>query len=268
MACRSTGEAIRAQVRRKPNIEQEIDVERAGARLTLRVTPTAEGRVALESIEKQIKVGPGEAALMSLRLPFTIMSEAAHGFSQILLGREQPEFVGTVGIVRQSSTAASQGAPVLSFVGALGAYFLPFLVGVHCFDALSLLIFEKTHPLAAQGERSIWRLARFQQALVFVLGAWIGLFAFVILQAAKLPVALFLPEVLLLLPVMFAVVPLVWVAAPQFWGRTKTALLVLIGVVAPYLTAFFAIWLLLRVRRELRAKQFRVGLFVVRPLTE
>jgi len=262
-------DAIRAQILRKPGLETAVEVERAGVRLILRVTPTSEGRIAVATIEKQLPIGLAEAARHGFALPLEVLARTLRDLErQVRRDGERVEIVGAVGLIRETGAQAQLGAQLLTFLGALGAYLLAFLVGIQIFDACSLFLFRKTHPDAAQGERAMWRLARMQQALVLSLGSWVFLTALFVLQAAKVPTGLILPAVFLLSPAAFGVVPLAWIGAARFWGGARLVAMLLLGLLLPCCIAAIAVGLLLRVRRELRDKQFRVGLLVATPLTE
>jgi len=262
-------EAIRRQILRKPGIEQAIEVERTGARLVLRVTPTPEGRIAIATVERQLPIGLTEAAGYGFGVPFKVVSETARGLERLMHpDSERIEIAGPVRIIRETGASANRGAQVLTFLAALGAYFLPFLVGIQLFDAFSLFLFRRTHPGAAHGERSLWRLARMQQALVLSLGSWVFVTGLFVLQAAKVPTGLIFPALFLLSPAAFGVVPLAWVGAARFWGGARVAAVFLLGLLLPCCIALVAVGLLLRIRRELRERQFRVGLLVCTPLAE
>ena len=258
-------EALRGRL--KPSTPVQIEIERAGARSTLRVTPNGQGRIAVSSVERQVALGPFESAKRAVAQPFEVVAAVLKSATSVLVGKR--DVMGPVGIVRETSqTAGFRSAELLWFMGTVGSYFLPQLVLLQLFDALTLPLFLRTHPRARDGERSLWRLARVQQALLLAVGCFLPILALVLLDALEIARPVMAMLLLSLLPVALSIVPLVWIAGVQLWGAARTAAVLIPGIFVPCAMPLVAVILLLRARSELRQRRFRVGLLVATPQRE
>jgi hypothetical protein len=258
-------EAVRKSITR--GVPNRIEIERAGARSTLVVTPNAGGRIAISPVNRDRSLGALESVRRAVTQPFVIMAAELRSVTTDLTGK--PELTGPVGIVRETSkTPGIHSTQLLGFMATLGSYYWPHLLLLQLFDALTLPLFLATHPLARAGERSLWRVARVQQALMLALGCMVLMLALLTLNSLETAEPVVLPLLFLLLPVALSSVPLVWIAGAQFWGLRRTAAVVVPGILLPCITPVAAVALLLRARTELRQRGFRVGLLVATPQSE
>jgi len=248
-------------------VANRIEIERGGARSTLLVTPNATGRIAISPVSLERNLGAFESARRAVTEPFVIMAAELRSVTTDLMGKH--ELSGPVGIVRETSRAPGfRSAQLLGFMARLGSYFWPHLLLLQLFDALTLPLFLATHPLARAGERSLWRVARVQQALVLALGGSVLMLALMTLNSLETARPIVLPLLFLLLPVALSIVPLAWIAGTQFWGLGRTAAVLVPGTLVPCVTPLAAVALLLRARTELRRRGFRVALLVATPQSE
>lgn len=119
-------EAMRQLILASPNKTLDVDIERDGKPLTLKVTPEIkEGRamIGVSPVEKLVPLGFKDAAVESLELPAKVVGALVVGLARIVTGQEKPQLTGPVGIVKETSKAAEQGwAPYVYLLGLLSAY--------------------------------------------------------------------------------------------------------------------------------------------------
>jgi regulator of sigma E protease len=110
-------------------IDIEVEREKGDKKETLHflTTPIAEG-----STKGKILVGPtdriepvtvGQAALLSVKEPPKVVYDLVKGLARMIAGKEKPEPLGPVGIVREVGAAAKEGPHTyLKLLGLLSAY--------------------------------------------------------------------------------------------------------------------------------------------------
>jgi len=239
--------------------ERQIEVERDGSLMVIRVTPNAQGRIGVSPQEEKVSLGVIESAARAVKQPFFVIREEMRSVTQNV----EHDFKGPVGIIRETDgNRERRWTAFLLMLATQGAYFWPHLASLQLFDAATLWLFRKTHRVANPAD-SIWRLARLQQGFGLVL---VSLIAMVVLLAidefAAVPSAL-APLMILLLPAALALIPMTWLAAAHFWGVARATMVISFGTLLPCITvvAVFLLWQ--RTRHELRARGFRVGWLVV-----
>jgi regulator of sigma E protease len=109
---------------------EKIDVELERNGETVRVTPTPlpagdkhEGKILVGPYARVEAVTVGQAAILSVKEPPTVVYALVKGLARIIGGKEKPELAGPVGIVRETANAAKEGPHTyLKLLGALSAY--------------------------------------------------------------------------------------------------------------------------------------------------
>ena len=249
-----TWEALRQAV--QGGRERQIELERTGISRVLRVTPDAHGRIGVAPQDRNVPLGFVDSAVRALRQPFRVISAKIRGATSGL------EVQGPVGIVRATSKSGKRNAWSMFFMlGSLAANFWPHLAGLQLFDAATLWLFRKTAP-AAEGD-SFWRLARLQQGLGLALVSLVAMLALVTVDVLCSVPGLLSAMMLLLMPAPLALVPLTWLVGTQFWGVGRSSLIIVFGMLIPCIAPLASVMLLLRARRELRGRGFRLGWLVV-----
>jgi len=203
-----------------------------------------------------VPLGFVESAVRALPQPFKLIAAKIRGASTGLA------LQGPVGIVRQTSKNATRNVwSIFVMLGGIAAEFWPHLVGLQLFDAATLWLFRRTSPAATRD--SFWRLARLQQGLGLALVSLVAMIAVVTVdELCSLP-GWSSAMMLLLMPAPLALVPLTWLAGTRFWGMGSSSLVLVLGTLIPCITPVASVMLLLRARRELRGRGFRLGWFVV-----
>ena len=128
----------------------KVVVERNGAQQTLTMTPRANPEsgqpfIGVYSAVRQVRLGPGQAAVASVRATGNILVAMYQGLYQIVTGRTGAELAGPVGVAKMTGEMAQQGmAPLLQFMALLSLNLavinllpLPALDGGHFFILLS-----------------------------------------------------------------------------------------------------------------------------------
>lgn len=125
-------ERMRKQILANPGKVIDVEVDRNGTPVHLKMTPKPTG----ENGGGQISVGPvthfvpmsfGEAAINSVISPAQVVRYFVIGVSRIVTGKEKPQLTGPVGIVRETSRAAESGwSKYLELLGILSAYLAGF----------------------------------------------------------------------------------------------------------------------------------------------
>jgi regulator of sigma E protease len=144
-------ERMRKQILANPNKPIDVQVERNGKPLHLKMTPkpTGEnggGQISVGPVSKFVPMSFREAAINSVVSPAQVVRYFVIGVSRIVTGKEKPQLTGPVGIVRETSRAAeSGGAKFLELLGILSAYLAGFnLVPFPALDGgrLMFLVYE------------------------------------------------------------------------------------------------------------------------------
>jgi regulator of sigma E protease len=126
-----TWDVLRAAVKAHAGREAAFVVERDGHERAIPIVVPLDGRVRVSPHAETHPVGAGEAAWRALVLPIEINVETVRGFARMFTGREKSELTGPVGIVRETSKAASNGiSDALKLVAALISYGLWIVVVV------------------------------------------------------------------------------------------------------------------------------------------
>lgn len=218
----------------------EIVVERSGTRSTLSVTPNAEGRIGIESVYEGHPIGFAKALQMGVERPFEIMAASVR--SLLEPPRQKPDLVGPMGIVRETSIAASAGAARwLALLGMIASCFWPGFPAVHLIDATGLSAFRRPYPVEVSA--ATLRIARLRQLLGLLVVVWIAL-------AALLPFADAWPEArplkLMVLPIVWLFPPVIavtWHLSRSLWGSTAAVLSALTQLLPPVnLILLFVLW--------------------------
>ena len=117
---------MRLLISARANKPMDVVVQRGTEKLTLKITPQFKdggGKIGVTPVYKQVPVTMREALTASVELPFGVVEELVTGLGRIITGKEKPEFKGPVGIVKETSKAASRGTPwLLFFLASLSAY--------------------------------------------------------------------------------------------------------------------------------------------------
>lgn len=109
----------------------DIAVERAGSEFHITATPGAkgiqgEGTIGVRPMSLTVAVGAGEALLLGLQAPMSMLTSVARALV-VLLGTERENLpTGPVGIAHESASTTRSGVgDALLTAGAFGAYFWP-----------------------------------------------------------------------------------------------------------------------------------------------
>ncbi len=82
-----------------------------------------EGKIQIGPLSRVVKVGVGEAAMLSLKEPPKVVYGTVYGLIRFMTGKEKAELSGPVGIVKETAGAVRSGAgDTFKFLGALSAY--------------------------------------------------------------------------------------------------------------------------------------------------
>lgn len=119
-------EGMRQQIVKYPGKPVVFDITRGKEQLQLTVTPKSEnneGKIGVGPFAKNVPVTLKEAALRSLVTPYGVVKSSIIGIGRIITLKESPNFSGPVGIVNETSKAASEGwLSFVFFLGVLSAY--------------------------------------------------------------------------------------------------------------------------------------------------
>ena len=156
-------EELRAEIRLRA-VERRIELERAGQRLTLLVTPE-DGRI---GVTPQMRQASASFADALARANTALWMSPRGVFKAAFSSTEHTELVGPVAVVK-SVGQSTQGSRLL-FFALLATTFWPMVLGVHVFDALTLALFRVTHGWTTSAEADTARRARiFQTSLLCML---------------------------------------------------------------------------------------------------
>lgn len=119
-------EAMAKAISSNPGKAIHVDVERAGQRLSIEVTPRDEkgkGLIGVRPNTRRIPVAFSEAARLSLERPALVVRDLAVGLYMIATRKAEPELAGPVGIVKETGRAARAGwTDLVEFLAVLSAY--------------------------------------------------------------------------------------------------------------------------------------------------
>ena len=122
----SDWESMRQQIVKSPSQPLVFDIERGKERLKLTIIPKnekGEGRIGVSPVSKMVPVTAREAGIKSLVLPYQVVKDSIIMLGRIITLQEKPDLKGPVGIVKETSKAASRGWLELTFfLGVLSAY--------------------------------------------------------------------------------------------------------------------------------------------------
>lgn len=218
-------DALRATVRERGG-SRRIEIERAGARRVVEVTPTSNGTIGVMTIDKKESASVADALGEAVAAPVRTFSQMARAVAG---SGERAELMGPVGIVKSTGKQSEDGA-FLRFLALLATTYFPAIASVHVFDAVTLAFFRRARPSATDSDdRS--RLARRRQSLIIALVCLVGsgLGKVVVGADGGFVAALLL---LVTVPGALAHYPLVWLLARDLDGvataRWKLALCVLL----------------------------------------
>jgi regulator of sigma E protease len=117
---------MRAIISSHPNQQIVIAVERNGEILRLPVTPKGEkgeGRIGVVARPESVPITVGRATVLAVERPATIVMDVIVGLGRMITGKEKPDPMGPLGIVRETARAARHGVtPFLWLLGVLSAY--------------------------------------------------------------------------------------------------------------------------------------------------
>jgi hypothetical protein len=229
-------DSVRSALQAEPGGDGKhvLELERAGARLTISVAPDANRRIGITAIDEQRAISSREAAhkaaelsTQALRLP--------------VLVHEQSELRGPIGIVRATSAEPARVAGLLALAG-LTSQLVPVMLLFQLLVALSLLRFALVNPAATrEAERSLeWRLAHARQLMIgFMIGMLLLAVVWTLIDTQDSRWLAFGGGALVVFPV--------WIVSGVSRGRLGSALCVL-AILVPVLN-WFVIW---RLSREAR----------------
>jgi regulator of sigma E protease len=114
-------ESMRQQIVKSPGKPLVLDIQRGKEHLQITLTPkneNNEGRIGVAALTKPVPVSLKEASVLALVYPYEVVKTSVIELGRILTFRAKPVLSGPVGIVSETSKAASQGW--MSFVFLLG----------------------------------------------------------------------------------------------------------------------------------------------------
>ncbi|MEO8800070.1 MAG: M50 family metallopeptidase [Polyangiaceae bacterium] len=123
-----TWEDIKAVVAAHPTEPVDVMVDRNGQHLHFSPTPVPkgekyEGKIEVGPFSQVVKVGPSEAALLSITAPAKVVYGTVYGLARLIMGKEKAELSGPVGIVKETAAQAKSGVgDLFQFLGGLSAY--------------------------------------------------------------------------------------------------------------------------------------------------
>ena len=214
-------EQLRSAVKRHNGVVG-IEVERAGQRVKLEVTPRA-GKIGVTPLAHMEPVSLLAAGSHAVAMPFHVLRSVWRELARQSTANK-PQLSGPVGIVREIGKAQQRSGVVefFSLLGVLGGYLWPFAAMVPLFDVVTGHSFRAAQPPPAVPSPS-YQLERFRHALLFACAGYVMFTLGWMLDAADVPFA----RLLLVwgMATCGAGYPLVWLGAKQKWGRPFAALL-------------------------------------------
>lgn len=119
-------DAMRDQIVKSPDKPLLFEIERGKERLELSITPKnekGEGRIGVSPVSRMVPVTAKEAGVRSLVLPYQVVKDSIVMLGRIITLQEKADLKGPVGIVKETSKAASRGwLELVFFLGVLSAY--------------------------------------------------------------------------------------------------------------------------------------------------
>ncbi|MBL8613052.1 MAG: site-2 protease family protein [Myxococcales bacterium] len=120
-------DALKRAIGAHPGEPVDVEVERASEHLHIKVTPVGEGenkgKILIIPKYKVVKVGVGEAALLSVKEPPRVVIGLIQGLVRIVTGKDKPELSGPVGITKEVAAAVRSGAgDAFKLLGMISAY--------------------------------------------------------------------------------------------------------------------------------------------------
>jgi regulator of sigma E protease len=128
--------SLKSEVQEHAGEPVRIVVERDGREVELRPVVSDEGKINVGPFREVHSVGAGEAIAYGLREPFVVQREAIVGWLRYFTVHEKAEFVGPVGMARETGKSAdASAAQTLGLIGALISYFfgIPLIFAVALF---------------------------------------------------------------------------------------------------------------------------------------
>ena len=110
-----------------PGEKLDVEVERGPEHVHIFPTPAPDGdlkgKISIGPETKILPVSVGQAALLSVKEPPKVVYNLVKGLARMVAGKEKPELSGPVGIVKEVSASAKDGAHTyLKLLGLLSAY--------------------------------------------------------------------------------------------------------------------------------------------------
>jgi regulator of sigma E protease len=119
-------DTMRQQIVKSPDKPLLFEIERGKERLELSITPKnekGEGRIGVSPVQKMVPVTTKEAGVLALVLPYRVVKDSIVMLGRIITLQEKADLKGPVGIVKETSKAASRGwLELVFFLGVLSAY--------------------------------------------------------------------------------------------------------------------------------------------------
>jgi hypothetical protein len=255
-------EQLRAAVKRHPG-PTAIEVDRAGERLVLSVTPHG-GRIGVQPMLMNQRLGVIEAARRAVSMPFGVVRATASELVRSSEGADKPTLVGPVAIARETSKAQQESGVAFFFLLAtLAGYLWPFAALVAMFDAATGYIFRVAHPDASSSTGRGYRLERLRQAALFACAGYVTFLLACALDTAGVPFS----RLLLLLAMVTGAAgyPLIWIGGKELWGKPIAAVLLVGSAFVPCLLLFAVLILHHQLGRALKGEAFRVTWLSAQP---
>ncbi len=119
-------ESMRQIIVKSPGKPLEFEVLRGKEKLTLTITPKNEnnvGRIGVQPVTKNVPVSLKVAGTLALTTPYLVVKTSIIEIGRIITFQTKPVLSGPVGIVSETSKAASEGwVSFVSLLGVISAY--------------------------------------------------------------------------------------------------------------------------------------------------
>jgi regulator of sigma E protease len=119
-------ESMRQHIVKSPNKPLEFDVRRGKQQLKLTITPRSQngvGMIGVTAITQSVHVSMKEAGTAAMTFPYIVVKNSIIEIGRILTFQTKPVFSGPVGMVNETSKAASEGWESFVFLlGVISAY--------------------------------------------------------------------------------------------------------------------------------------------------
>jgi regulator of sigma E protease len=119
---------MRETILKNPGKQLDVTVVREGKEVVLKVTPEPKGergggQIGVKPVTKRIPIAPKDAAVRSVVEPALVVQALVVGLARIVTGKEEPQPMGPLGIVKEVGKAAERSlAEYLYLLGLLSAY--------------------------------------------------------------------------------------------------------------------------------------------------